>query len=103
MRRMAGVVVAGMAIAAMAGLAGAQGMGMGMRSMPEMRGVWNPVVGAGGVYELIDKSGKKQMEFAIVGKENVQGAEGYWMEFSVETDRGGMVGKNLMVVDGENT
>lgn len=90
-------------VLAMAGTVAAQGMGMGMgmmgKSMPEMRGIWNPVVGSGGVYNLTDKDGTKKMEFAIVGKENVQGSEGYWMEFSIETERGGMVAKNLMVMD----
>jgi hypothetical protein len=89
----------GAAIMGMAGNAAAQ-RGMGM---PEMHGVWNPVVGAGAVYDMDNDGKKQQMEFAVVGKEDVQGKEGYWMEFSVQSERGSVVGKNLIVMDGEDT
>ncbi len=67
------------------------------------RGVFNPVVGAGAEYELQGDSGKKTtMDFAIVGKESVEGQDGYWMEFTVSgTPMGEMVIKMLaMVTDG---
>lgn len=58
---------------------GAQ-MGMGMRT-PSLSGVWNPVVGSGGAYERTDRDGKKTpIEATVVGKEDVNGKPGYWME-----------------------
>jgi hypothetical protein len=78
-----------------AGTARAQ---MGMRmAPPTMRGVWNPVVGKGAVYEVTTEDGsKKTLEFAIVGKD----ADGYWLQMSMESPQGGgeMVIKNLAVV-----
>jgi hypothetical protein len=89
-----------MAIAAGAGMAAAQ---WGMSTMPEMRGVWNPVVGGGAVYAMDEGGRKQQIEFAVVGKEGVGGKDGYWMEFSMRSDRTNAAGKYLMVMDGENT
>jgi hypothetical protein len=102
MKRMA--ILAGLAVLAFsaAGPAHAQ-MGMGM-SGPSMKGLWNPVVGAGAVYEMTGRDGKKmQMEWAIVGKESVNGQDGYWMEMTVNSERGTMVTKTLVVPQGTDT
>ena len=73
---------------ALASPLGAQ-MGMGPRT-PDMSGVWNPVVGSGGAYEMTDKEGKKsQLEITIVGKEDVNGKTGYWMEMAIANARAG--------------
>lgn len=79
-----------------AGGASAQ-MGMGMRpTMPH--GIFNPVVGSGAVYEITNPDGKKSSsEFAIVGKETVNGKDGYWMEYTVNMGSGDMVVKTLIV------
>jgi hypothetical protein len=81
--------------------AGAQGM-FGRTQIP--RGVFNPVVGAGAEYEMQGDNGKKTtMEFAIVGKESVEGQDGYWLEFTIGgTPMGDMVVKNLAVVSNGN-
>jgi hypothetical protein len=81
--------------------AGAQGM-FGRTQIP--RGVFNPVVGAGAEYEMQGDTGKKTtIEFAIVGKESVEGQEGYWLEFTISgTPMGDMVVKNLAVVSNGN-
>jgi len=79
---------------------------VGMRGgPPQFHGVWNPVVGHGGVYEMTGSDGKKTtMQIAIVGKESVEGKDGFWMEMSFEnTDRGEMVIKHLIVLDGQQT
>jgi hypothetical protein len=56
--------------------------------MPSMSGIWNPVVGSGGAYEMTDREGKKsQMEMTLVGKEDVNGKPGYWMEMAVADAR----------------
>jgi hypothetical protein len=68
------------------------------------RGVFNPVVGAGAEYEM--QSGdqqKRTMEFAIVGKESVDGQDGYWLEFTMGgMPMGDMVVKELAVVSQGN-
>lgn len=80
---------------------------MGMRGgAPAMHGVWNPVVGQGGVYEFSSKDGGKQtMEMAVVGKETVDGKDAFWYQIVMESsDAGGkMVMKHLMVRDGQET
>ncbi len=64
-------------------------MGMGMRT-PDMSGIWHPVVGSGGAYETTDREGKKsQLEITIVGKEDVNGKTGYWMEMAIANGRTG--------------
>jgi len=68
------------------------------------RGIFNPVVGAGAVYEMQrDDGGKTTMDFAIVGKESVNGQDGYWMEFTFSgTPMGEMVVKTLAVMTNGN-
>ena len=59
---------------------------MGMHAAPAMRGIFNPVVGSGGQYEMTTEKGTKMvMEIAVVGKESVDGKEGYWFEMTMAT------------------
>ena len=78
---------------------------MGMHAGPAMRGIFNPVVGSGGQYEMTTEKGTKmEMEIAIVGKESVGGKDGYWFEMAMSnTSMGQMVTKTLTVVDGTDT
>jgi hypothetical protein len=71
----------------------------GRSQAPSWRGVWNPVVGAGGTYEVTKKDGTKTtMEMAIIGKESVDGKDGYWFEVTIPgTEVGTMVMKSLTV------
>jgi hypothetical protein len=90
-------VVGALVMLALAAPIGAQ-MGMGPRT-PDMSGIWHPVVGSGGAYEMTDREGKKsQLEMTIVGKEDVNGKTGYWMEMAVASPRSGgeMYIKNLI-------
>ena len=77
---------------------------MGMHGgMPQFRGIWNPVVGAGAAYQIQAKSGpQSNMEIAIVGKESVNGKDGYWFETTMASPQmnGMMVMKMLMASDG---
>jgi hypothetical protein len=77
---------------------------MGMHAGPAMRGIFNPVVGSGGQYEMTsDKGTNTVMEIAIVGKESVAGKEGYWFEVTMSIPpMGQMVSKTLSVVDGSD-
>jgi hypothetical protein len=68
---------------------------------PQMRGIWNPVVGGGAAYQVEEKQNKQEMELAVVGTEDVAGKNGYWLEMSFkDVRRGQMVVEYLYVVDG---
>jgi hypothetical protein len=73
---------------------------------PDMRGVWNPVVGSGGSYEISQASNadKREMEIFVVGKETVEGKDGYWLEIVMPHAKtgGDLAIKSLMVLDGSN-
>jgi hypothetical protein len=94
-------------VLAMAGLACAQGPMGGMLG-PQPRGIFNPIVGSGAEYEIQrggqDAGGKKTtIEIDVMGKEAVDGKDGYWLESSGSTPVGDMVVKVLTVQDGANT
>ena len=63
------------------------------------RGVWNPQPGAGAVYQVAPKSGsRQQVEYAIVGEEDVHGEKGHWLEAAItEKGRGTTIVKSLIV------
>jgi hypothetical protein len=92
----------GVLLTMLPGFASAQ---MGMHAGPAMRGIFNPVVGSGGQYEMTTEKGAKMvMEIAIVGKESVGGKDAYWFEMTMSnTPMGQMVTKTLTVVDGTDT
>jgi len=91
-----------LAVLVVASPLGAQ-MGMGPRT-PDLSGIWRPVVGSGAAYELTDREGKKtQMEITIVGKEDVNGKAGYWMEMAMSNPRmGGDVYVKYLYALGDN-
>ena len=76
-------------------------MGMGSQ-VPTLSGIWRPVVGSGSTYEITREGNKTTMEFAVVGKEDMAGKTGYWVESSIMEPKGGgeMVIKVLEAVDG---
>lgn len=86
------------AVFGVTGLAGAQRMAQA----PSMPGEFKPVVGSGAQYEVTTKKNEKvNWAYAVVGKEAVGGAEGYWLEMRLEGGKeGGMVMKHLLVVRG---
>ena len=77
-------------------------MNIGPR-MTDLRGIWHPVVGAGAAYEETNQEGKKtQIEMTIVGKEDVAGKPGFWMEVAAANPRGdGNVYMKFLVVPGD--
>lgn len=101
MKHLKAVALASVCLGLAVGTASAQ-MGMGMRpSMPH--GFFNPVVGSGAVYEITNADGRKSnTEFAVVGKETVNGKDGYWMEYTMNMGSGDMVVKTL-IVPGDST
>jgi hypothetical protein len=68
-----------------------------------MFGTFKPVVGSGAAYQMTTKEGSMSFAYAIVGKEDVEGNTGYWMEIRSSGVRmpGEMVSKQLMVVSGD--
>jgi hypothetical protein len=98
MRCCCGVVLAAM----LPGFAAAQ---MGMHAGPAMRGIFNPVVGSGGQYEVTsDKGTNTVMEISVVGKDSVNGKDAYWFETTIaNASMGTMISKSLTVLDGQDT
>ena len=72
-------------------------MGMGMRPQMPM-GIFTATIGAGGVYDETAQDGTKtSIEYDLVGKESVNGRDGYWLEFTTNQKMGQMVMKMLIV------
>jgi hypothetical protein len=78
-------------------------MGMGPR-MPNMNGVWHPVVGSGSAYEMTGQDGKKtKLEITLVGQEEVSGKTAYWLEMGTADPRsGGTMYMKMLVAPVEN-
>jgi hypothetical protein len=78
-------------------------MGMDMFKKPAFTKVFNPVVGKGAEYQTIKTDSKttpQTTQMFIVGKESVDGKDGYWMEIVTTTEKGGnFVGKMLFTKD----
>lgn len=74
-------------------------MGMRQRSLPS--GVFNPVVGSGAVYEMQPANGQKMnIEYTIVGKESVDGKDGFWMEWTTTAGAMGEMVMKVLIVPG---
>lgn len=83
------------------GCAGSAWAQMGMRP-PEIPGIFKPAVGSGAQYGVTAKEGKMEMAIAIVGKESVDGADGFWTEIRLLSGKGeGTIMKQLMVINGD--
>jgi hypothetical protein len=67
-------------------------------------GVFSPTVGSGSVYEFDNEGKKNQVEIGVVGKEDVAGKPGSWVELGMDNPQGSgkVYVKMLMVVDGDN-
>lgn len=71
-------------------------MGVDAFKRPSFTKMFHPVVGQGAQYQTTSKAGTKTMTMGIVGKESVDGKDGYWMEFVTDEKGQTMVGKSLM-------
>jgi hypothetical protein len=71
---------------------------------PLPRGIYNPVVGSGAEYEY-QPNGKDKVtvEIDVVGKEPVNGKDGYWFETAFDSHMGPMLMKMLMASDATNS
>jgi hypothetical protein len=79
------------------------GVPLGTNLGPLPRGMFNPIVGSGAQYE-VQPNGKDKMnvEIDVVGKESVNGKDGYWFETVFDSQMGQVTMKLLMVSDGAN-
>jgi hypothetical protein len=67
-------------------------------------GVFNPTIGSGAAYD-VDRAGmKNKINIAVVGKEDVSGKPGYWVELGMDNPQNGgqVYAKMLMATDGKN-
>ena len=94
-------------IAAIMGIttaAWAQSMRGGMgRQAPHLLGDFKPVVGSGAQYQMTMQDKTMNFAYVIVGKEDVEGSTGYWMEIRSQGAQlpGEMVMKQLLVLGGD--
>ena len=56
------------------------GMGGMFGNMPSLPGLTNPTVGSGSEYLITAKGKESDVAMVALGKEDVDGAAGYWME-----------------------
>ncbi|HEX4075623.1 MAG TPA: hypothetical protein VHX49_09510 [Candidatus Acidoferrales bacterium] len=75
------------------------GMGMRQRSLPS--GLFTPVVGSGAAYDVQTTGGQKtSIEYAIVGKESVDGKDGFWMEWTTAAGPMDQMVMKVLIVPG---
>lgn len=103
MKRMQVVVLAAAGCLCVTCGASAQ-LGMNIFKKPNIADIFKPVVGSGGLYETQRTDPQRpptQMEMTIVGKETVDGQQGYWMEMGLPAGKSGqlMYSKMLMTND----
>ncbi|HLJ23807.1 MAG TPA: hypothetical protein VKT71_06835 [Candidatus Acidoferrales bacterium] len=70
---------------------------------PVIRKYWNPIVGAGAVFEVTDAKGKKTTrEYEILSVQTVDGKKAYWFEFAQRSPdfKGTLRGKSLIIPEG---
>jgi hypothetical protein len=77
-------------------------MGMNLFRKPNIADIFKPVVGGGALYEKQrtdqQNAAKVPMEMTIVGKEMVEGREGYWMEIGHLDEKSGAMDYVKMLV-----
>jgi hypothetical protein len=80
-----------------------RGGGLGIQS-PAVTGIFHPAVGSGADYEWTKDDGtKNEFELSLVGKESVNGADGYWMEVTMQTPQMGDVTSKMLIVPTSQT
>jgi hypothetical protein len=81
-----------------------QGMRGGMgRQAPHLLGDFKPVIGSGAQYQMTVQNRTMSYAYVVVGKEDVEGSRGYWMEIRSQGAEmpGEMVMKQLLVLGGD--
>jgi hypothetical protein len=99
-KRAAMMLVLGLAVTG--GLWAQRGGGGMMGGMPSLPGLANPTVGSGSEYLVTSKGKEMDVTTVALGKEDVDGASGFWMETRMTSPDGSgeMVMKMLTVATG---
>lgn len=99
-KRTATTLVLGLAVTG--GLWAQRGGGGMMGGMPSLPGLSNPTVGSGSEYLVTSKGKEMDVTTVALGKEDVDGAAGFWMETRMTSPDGSgeMVMKMLTVSTG---
>jgi len=100
--RIAGLIA--VTVLSLAVIGQSQGMGgRGGSRAPQMFGAFKPVVGTGAQYQATTKARPMEFTYVIVGKEDVEGSAGYWMEIRTSGAEmpGEVVMKELIVTGGD--
>ncbi len=80
---------------------GGRGGAGGMGSVPNMPGLSNPIVGSGAAYQMTTKGKNMDVSYAIVGKEDVNGSPGVWVETRMSSqDMGGQMITKILITTG---
>jgi hypothetical protein len=75
--------------------AGASAQFGNMMRPPELRGVFNPVVGEGANYQMVDEKGiTRQFEITVVEKDS---SGGYWQEMAIQDPKGETVYMKMLL------
>jgi len=61
---------------------------MGMQ-VPTLSGIWRPTIGSGATYEITRAGNTSSLDFAVLGKEDLAGKTGYWVEMSMNNPKAG--------------
>ena len=81
----------------------AQMMGGRMSGPPQIPGWFKPTVGDGSEYQMTTKEGPMVVQYAVVGKETLDGNDAFWNEIRMKTGPGaGTVTKQLFVMGGDS-
>jgi hypothetical protein len=104
MKRIQIAILAAASCLCLTGSVSAQLGNMNPFKKPNIADIFKPVVGNGGLYEkqrTDRQAAPTQFEMTVVGKETVDGEEGYWMEFGTQESKTGQMiyGKSLMTRD----
>jgi hypothetical protein len=100
MKRLQVVLLAAVGCLCLSGAVSGQG-GMNFFKKPNIADIFKPEVGNGGLYEEQHADQKKpptQMEMTIVGKEMVDGQQGWWMEVGHVAGKSGTMMYSKMLV-----
>jgi hypothetical protein len=87
-------IVTGMLLGLVAGAWAQRRGGMGVQA-PQMPMTWfKPVAGSGAQYDVTTLGKASSFSFVVLGKENVEGKDGYWIE--IRAEGGSMPGETVM-------
>ena len=79
-------------------------LGMNLFKKPNISDIFKPVVGSGALYEQQRTDSQRpatQMEMTVVGKELIDGQQGFWMQMGHQESKTGQMVYAKMLVNGD--